>query len=489
MTTLTYVKGLPTPEAEMNILGFTDMEMFLEAFAPIFRLAAIDTVNMLLSGADFSKSQWNTYLQRAYNINKRHANGVIAYAKGKVDGAKEHRTLHLKTLEGKVKSLSTWIKKAERRLVLARKFYKKKNWKAAKTGCNFPMSCSLKFRDTNFSNLEFQIHGKKRKLYKFQQQIQHLKAAAITVSVPHDQVFIVGSKGEAWGNQAAQYDGTNLKVRVPACLEDRFGKYVSTAIGNYDRKINRLPKCDNSTAKTWHIFRKDGAWKVAVQFTPVAVKPAVRHSSYGCIGIDMNPGSIGWAYVDCDGNLKAKGQIPLQMGVPNGQQQAQIVEACLAISTLALAFECPVICEELDFATKKQQLGEKAKRYARMLSSWAHAEFFTQLRAILTNRGIYLKTVNPAYTSIIGLVKYMRMYGLSSDTAAALVMARRGMRLAENIPGSITAYSEVNSEKHVWSQWNQLNKQISASGKVSRRHDYFTISNWSFLANQHRQAE
>jgi IS605 OrfB family transposase len=351
------------------------------------------------------------------------------------------------------------------------------------------MSCSLRFRDTNFSNLEFQIHGKKRKLYKFQQQIQHLKAAPITVSVPHDQVFIVGSKGEAWGNQAAQYDGTNLKIRVPACLEDRFGKYVSSDIGNYDRKINRLPECNNETAKTWHLFRKDSAWKVAVQFTPLKVKSTVRHSSYGCIGIDMNPGGIGWAYVDCDGNLKAKGQIPLQMGLLNGQQQAQIVEACLSLATLALAFECPVICEELDFATKKQQLGEKSKRYARMLSSWAYSEFFKQLKAILANRGIYLKTVNPAYTSIIGLVKYMRMYGLSSDTAAALVIARRGMRLAENIPGFITAYSEVNSEKHVWGQWNQLNKQISASGKVSRRHDYFTISNWSFLANQHRQAE
>lgn len=43
----------------------------------------------------------------------------------------------------------------------------------------------------------------------------------------------------------------------------------------------------------------------------------------------MNPGSIGWAYVDRDGNLKAHGQIPLQMGLPSGKQDAQIVSACL----------------------------------------------------------------------------------------------------------------------------------------------------------------
>jgi hypothetical protein len=75
------------------------------------------------------------------------------------------------------------------------------------------------------------------------------------------------------------------------------------------------------------------------------------------------------------------------------------------------------------------------------------------------------------------------MYGLSSDTAAALVIARRGMYLSERLPGSVKAYFSVNEEKHFWSQWNQLNKQIKRSGKVGRRHDYFTISNWSFLAD------
>jgi len=53
----------------------------------------------------------------------------------------------------------------------------------------------------------------------------------------------------------------------------------------------------------------------------------------------------------------------------------------------------------------------------------------------------------------------------------------------ERLPSTITAYFEVNSQKHVWSMWNQLNKQIKRSGKVNRRHDYFTVSNWSFLAN------
>ncbi|MHC5721733.1 MAG: IS200/IS605 family accessory protein TnpB-related protein, partial [Nostoc sp.] len=85
--------------------------------------------------------------------------------------------------------------------------------------------------------------------------------------------------------------------------------------------------------------------------------------------------------------------------------------------------------EELDFSDKKERLGEESPKYARMLSSWAYSRFYELLQSILSNRGVELTKVNPAYSSLIGLVKYMKMYGLSSDCAAALVIARRGMRL------------------------------------------------------------
>jgi IS605 OrfB family transposase len=480
MPSLTYIKGLPTPANELNALGFTDFEMFLEAFAPIFRDTAIETVNHLKNGTKFNKSMWNTHLQKTYQISKRHANGVIAYAKGKVDGSKEHQALHIKTLFGKAKSIKAWIKKAERKLKLARKFYAKKNWENSKTGCNFPLSCSLNHKDTNWQNLKFQLHGKKRKLYLIQAKIEFLKHKPIKVSVPHGQVFIVGAADESFGNQVAQWDGKTIKFPVPACLETRFGKSVVSEVGNFDRNINRLPE---TGSKTWHLFKKDGKWNIAVQFTASEVKRQSKDRAYGCIGIDMNPGSISWSYVDTEGNLKAHGKIPLEIGLPSGKQQAQIVDACLSLANLAICFSCPVVCEELDFAHKKECLGEQSKKYARMMSSWAYSEFFKQLNAILSNRGIELITVNPAYSSIIGLVKYMKMYGLASDEAAALVIARRGMRLSERLPSTITAYVEVNSAKHVWSMWNQLNKQIERSGKVNRRHDYFTVSNWSFLAN------
>jgi len=117
-----------------------------------------------------------------------------------------------------------------------------------------------------------------------------------------------------------------------------------------------------------------------------------------------------------------------------------------------------------------------------MLSGWAYSRFYELLKSILSNRGIYLIKVNPAYTSLIGLVKYACQYGLPSDCAAAIAIARRGMRGSENIPGSITAYLDVKSGKHVWSLWNQLNTFVKES-RVNR-HQFYSISNWESLLKQ-----
>lgn len=473
MPTLTYCKALPQIDSQLNALGVSEFEMFLCAYAPIFRAAEIETISKLQAGC-FNKSAWNTHLQQAYGINRRHANGVMSSAKGRLESAKECRKLHIKTLEGKLRSAKNWLRKAEKRLKNGRKFYSKKDWKESKTGCSFPLSCSLKHRSTNWHNIRFRVHHKKRYIAHVEWEIEALKVAPIHVKVPHGKVFVVGGKCETLGNSVVQWDGDVIRFRVPYCLEKKFGKTVEAQIGNFDRKHSRLP---SDGAKTWHFYRKDEKWVAAVQFTPAKVKRQSRHSSYGCIGIDLNPRSVGWTKVDADGNLEASGNIPLQTGLPKGKQDAQIVDACLQLVALALTYGCPIVHEKLDFTTKKTQLREKGRGYARMLSGWAYSRFFELLSSICANRGIYVFSVNAAYTSLIGLVKYARMYGLGSDCAAALAIARRGMRLSERLPRSLTALLEVNSGRHVWSAWSQLNKQIQKGDVVNRRHDYYSIAN------------
>jgi hypothetical protein len=286
---------------ELTHLGLTDFELFLFDYSAISYRATVETVNHLLGReGKLDKSKWNTHLQKAYGISKRHAGGIIAHSEGKVSSAKECRSRHIKQLESQLKSARQWVSKAEKRIKLARKFYVNKNWQKSKNGCNFPLAISLESQKTNWHQLKFNIHHKQRYIHKIAQQIKCLKAA----------------------------------------------------------------------------------------------------------------------------------------------------------------------------------LRERGKKYARMLSQWAYSRFYHLLESILSNRGISLFKRNPAYTSLIGLVKYARMYGLSSDIAAAIAIARRGMNLSERLPCSMSAYLGVNPRKHVWNALHQLNKFIGRCVIVNRRHDYYSVSNW-----------
>ena len=46
-----------------------------------------------------------------------------------------------------------------------------------------------------------------------------------------------------------------------------------------------------------------------------------------------------------------------------------------------------------------------------MLTGWNDSQLFKLLKSIFYNRGMELFRVNQAYNSIIGLVKYLKMYG------------------------------------------------------------------------------
>jgi hypothetical protein len=47
--------------------------------------------------------------------------------------------------------------------------------------------------------------------------------------------------------------------------------------------------------------------------------------------------------------------------------------------------------------------------------------------------GIWYRKVNPAFTSVIGKVKYSEMYGLTVHESAAFVIGRRGLGFDEKI--------------------------------------------------------
>ena len=82
-----------------------------------------------------------------------------------------------------------------------------------------------------------------------------------------------------------------------------------------------------------------------------------------------------------------------------------------------------------------------------------------------------INQVNPAYSSVVGRVKFMERYGLTVHQAAALVLARRLLGCSERIPrrwvapignGVHIAFTVPVRKrvKHVWTYWGAVSRQL-----------------------------
>ncbi|GEM_PF-2516353 len=111
-----------------------------------------------------------------------------------------------------------------------------------------------------------------------------------------------------------------------------------------------------------------------------------------------------------------------------------------------------------------------------MLSSFANNKFKQFLEARAFKHGVRVYKVNPAFTSVIGRVKYACRYGLTVHHAAALVIARRLCMFSERAPsgcqnevlipnnrGAHVTFSLPvrNRGKHVWSFCPENSKYVA----------------------------
>ena len=244
-----------------------------------------------------------------------------------------------------------------------------------------------------WQSARFALHHKRRYIAHLERQLAALNVAPLWVVVSRNpQAYFVGSKGETWGNQVCQFDGARLTLRVPTCLESKYGQYVECQIEplpyGHEKLLEALHTTGVSVGKhgetpirhgpamTYRFFAKDYRWFMAVSFEVPAPKRVTRPRQWGAIGLDLNSQSVDWSFIDQDGNLKAHGQFPLHLsGKRRGQAKAIIAEVASQIATLAQTYECPIVCESLDFSRKKAGLRERGRKYARMLSNFIYSRF------------------------------------------------------------------------------------------------------------------
>ena len=257
-----------------------------------------------------------------------------------------------------------------------------------------------------------------------------------------------------------------VKIQIPRPLQAEYGKelILSFSLSDRDgryRKSNLDYAILSLKPITTQIFRreyKNDNWYIHLT-TYVQEIPTIHSRKNGCIGLDFNKDNISAAYVKPDGNIGYIEEFDFKwLGLTTGQRQALMRDVVLKIVNLAEKFNCAIAIESLDFSKKKAKMSEESALYNEMLSNLSTALFRTSLESRCLRYGVELIKVNPAFTSIIGMIKFMAKYGLNSGTSAGTAIARRALKLTEKIPQCLLKPEDCN--KHSWTSWSKVARYI-----------------------------
>ena len=450
----------------------------------------------------------SAYLLR-YGIPARMFNGVRVSLEGKIASVREQQRLRADSLERR-------IARAEQQIA-----------ETARSGC----------RD--------QVHQKRRRLVNLRQRLVALEADIASDRVrlcfgskrlwrkqhhleangygSHQEwldhwrdarsgeFFVLGSRDETAGCQlcvaSLADDGSlTLRLRLPDCLVGQHGKYlviggVRFAYGHeqvlaalesnveyaaikrqYGEKTARATALGQAIS---YRFKRDAkGWRVFAT-TEMMDVVGVTDQRRGAIGVDVNADHLAVAETDASGNCVQAWRVPLvTYGKSRHQAEALIGDAVASAVEYAWEVSKPIVIERLDFRRKKSLLEGESRRYSRMLSSFSYGKIKAYFLSRGYRQGVEIHQVNPAYSSVIGRVKFMERYGLTVHQAAALVLARRLLGCSERIPrrrvcpasnGGHVAFTVPARKrvKHVWTYWGavsgQLRPALAAQHRLGKR--------------------
>ncbi|WPX08145.1 IS200/IS605 family accessory protein TnpB-related protein [Anaerocellum danielii] len=185
----------------------------------------------------------------------------------------------------------------------------------------------------------------------------------------------------------------------------------------------------------------------------------------GAIGIDTNayPNHIAWVEVDRSGQFISYGKIPMPELESGSFEKREYYRWQYAHEIVEIAKEKrkAIVIERLDIkhrGTRGDFSGRKSRRIRHFFS---YRSLLEKIKILAKREGIEVIEVSPAYTSVIGMLKYAPQFMISKDVASAYVIARRGLGLKEKIPAN---YMELLSRLDA-SSLEELKEYVSKAVK------------------------
>jgi IS605 OrfB family transposase len=166
--------------------------------------------------------------------------------------------------------------------------------------------------------------------------------------------------------------------------------------------------------------------------------PEVRYTKEnGVIAVDTNasPIRLAIAEVSKTGELLSYQTISLHHLLGLFQNSKDHQEWILAhqIVDLAIQKNKAIAIENLK-KLKKGKRGDGKATLRKRLHHWNAKKFLQKLKRVAMLKGVEVIEVNPAYTSVIGMLKYAPQLNIDKDIASAYVIGRRALGFKEDTP-------------------------------------------------------
>jgi IS605 OrfB family transposase len=254
----------------------------------------------------------------------------------------------------------------------------------------------------------------------------------------------IGSKADK-GNRLSRFEDLNGQLHLRITTGNRefiYAKVLREPSNSKDKWITFMAmlleswQTKNYFPYTVEVKLRDGEVYGSVSFE--IPTPKVRYTKEnGVIAIDTNASLIHLAIAEVSkaGELLSYQTISLHYFLGLSQNSKDHQEWILARQIVNLAIEKgKAISVENLKKLKKGKRGDGKATLRKRLHNWNTKKFLQKLKRVAMLKGVEVVEVNPAYTSVIGMLKYAPQLSIDKDIAGAYVIGRRALGFKEDMP-------------------------------------------------------
>jgi len=226
-------------------------------------------------------------------------------------------------------------------------------------------------------------------------------------------------------------NGEYVWARVIRSAKRKTDKWI-----DFINSIEHAKKTGDWFPYTVRIKLRNG--KIYAQFSKEEKLPEVSITKdNGVIGIDINayPFHLALVHTVKDGNLEKYERISLDKLLEGSSEKREYLSWQVAHQVVGIAKRerKAIVVENLEKLPKGKR-DDGLPKLRQKLQKWVYKALLQKIEIAARRNGIQVIKVNPAYTSIIGKLKYAPLYNIDKDTAGAYVIARRGLGFKERLP-------------------------------------------------------